>query len=372
MNIRPLRAERRTIRWPFGVPAIFAAALTWASCQPSPPPADTSSPQPDGAAPRGRVINVETWIVERGEFVEDIRITAVAAANRDATIAAEEAGRIREIYVEKGARVRAGAPILKIDDEVLAAQVDQARSVAELAADTWERRRRLFEEDSVGSEISYLDAKHAAEQASAMYRSLAARLERTTVRAPFAGVVDQRLVELGETVGPGQEVARLLDLNPAKIVAGVPERYAPDVEVGDEATVTFDVLGDSTFTATVRHVGSMVDARNRTFPVEMNIPNPSRSVKPEMVADVTLTRRRIESAVMVPQDALVRVEDGYIVYVVVGSGTGAVAEARSVALGPARRNVVVVDSGLTVGERLVVVGQRSVAAGDAVNVVGER
>ena len=93
------------------------------------------------------------------------------------------------------------------------------------------------------------------------------------------------------------------------------------------------------------------------------------AIKPQMVANMGVTRREVESAVVVPQDALVRVEDGYILYIVVGGLDGQVAEARAVELGPTRRNLVVIEKGVTGGEQLVVVGQRSLAHGDRVNVV---
>jgi len=347
-----------------------ASALWSVSCQP-PAPAEGLTEEAEGR-PTGRVINVETRRIVLEDFVEDIRLTAVSQADRDAMVSAEEPGRVVEIFVDRGMRVSAGDALVKVDDAVLAAQVAQAEASRNLAEATWERRRRLFEEDSVGSEIAYLDARYGVEQAVAQYRSLAARLERTTVRAPFGGVIDDRMIELGETVGVGQPIVRLLDLNPIKILAGVPERYSLDVRLRDEATVTFDVLEGESFSATVDHVGATVDPENRTLRVEMSILNRSERIKPQMVADVSLTRRRVDAAIVVPQDAVVRWEEGYIVYVVEGTGNEAMARSQSVELGAARRNVVVIESGLSVGDHLIVVGQRSVADGDPVRVVEER
>lgn len=342
------------------------------SCRPPEPAGGTETEESAAAASRGRVINVETWLVTLSDFTEEIRLTGVAQASRDAVIAAQEQGTIREIYVAEGSRVAQGDPLVKIDDEVLAAQVDQARAAHELASETWERRRRLFEADSVGSEIDYLDARYAAEQAAASYRSLAARLERTTVRAPFAGIVETRAVELGESVTQGQPVARLVDLGSAKVLAGVPERYSSDVRPGDRAKVIFDVLDDE-FSVPVGRVGSTVDPRSRTFQVEMAIPNTGARIKPEMVANVSLVRRELLGVVVVPREVVVRVADGYVAYVVRDAGDGGtVAEVEPVSLGPTEENVVVVQSGLAEGDRLIVVGHRSVADGDAVNVVAER
>jgi len=325
----------------------------------------------EGAAPEAfsRVINVEVVTLAPERFVEEIRLTSVALANQDVQVAAEESGVIRAFYVDRGDRVGEGDPIAKIDDRVLSAQVSQARAAAELAEQTWERRRRLWEDDRVGSEIAYLEARFGAEQTAAALAGLEERLARTVIRAPFAGILDERYLDVGATVDPGQAVGRLVDLNPIKVAAGVPERYAPDVRVGDEAIIDFEVLGGEPFTARIRYVGATVDPQNRTFPIEVELSNPGARVKPQMIANMAVTRSAVEGAIVVPQDALVRVEDGYVVYVVAERGGSRFAEVRPVVLGPARRNRVVVEDGVESGERLIVVGQRSVANGDRVNVV---
>jgi len=176
-----------------------------------------------------RVINVETSTVTPQDFVEDIRLTSTVMANQDVLVAAEESGVIREILLDKGRRAIAGDPIAKIDDRVLSADVAQARARSEFASQTWQRRKRLWEEDQVGSEIAYLEAKFAQEQAAATLAGLETRLARTVIRAPFSGIFEERHIEVGSMVSPGQSVGRLVDLDPVKVVAGVPERYAADV-----------------------------------------------------------------------------------------------------------------------------------------------
>lgn len=317
-----------------------------------------------------RVINVEVATVATEEFVEEIRLTSVAMANRDVMLEAEESGVIVELFADRGDRVAAGAPIAKIDDRLLSTQVAQARAAAELANQTWERRKRLWEEDQVGSEIAYLEARYTAEQASATLAGLEERLARTTVRAPFDGVLDERHVDVGTMVGPGETVGRLVDTTPIKVFAGVPERYAPDVRVGAGAQLRFEALGDDVFQARIRYVGTAISQQSRTFPIEVELPNRNGAIKPQMVANMSITRRQVEEAVVVPQDALIRVEDGYVVFVAVDEGGTTRAEERVVELGASRRNLVVIDEGLDVGERLIVVGQKSVAGGDRINIVG--
>lgn len=345
----------------------LALAGTLAACG----DAQAGGPPEDGEpASFVRVVNVEVQEVVPERFVEEIRMTGTVLANRDVTVSAEESGAVRRILVEKGNRVRAGQAILRLDDTILSAQVDQARAAAELARETWERRRRLWEEEQVGSELAYLEARYTAEQADANLRTLEERLARTVIRAPIEGILEDRMVEIGALLSPGMPVARIVDADPVKIRAGVPERYAPDVRIGAGLEVTFDVLPDAGGPGQVSYVGAAVDPGSRTFPVEVEMPNPGGLIKPEMVAAVALERRALDGVVVVDQESLVRLEGGYMTFVVEGEGDEAVARSRPVVLGPSQANRVVIREGLTPGERLIVTGHRSVADGDRVRIVG--
>jgi multidrug efflux pump subunit AcrA (membrane-fusion protein) len=118
-------------------------------------------------------------------------------------------------------------------------------------------------------------------------------------------------------------------------------------------------------------VGATVNPENRTFPIEVSLPNPNGLVKPQMVANMAVTRTTVDEAIVVPQDALIRVESGYVVYVAAERDGATVAEVRDVALGPSRRNLVVVDEGLATGDKLIVVGHKEVEDGDRIRVVAE-
>ena len=344
--------------------ALLVAALAVTACGTA--EADIAQ---EGGTDFARVINVEVRPLATEEFVEDIRLTAVAATDEDRLIKPEEPGTVAEMYVDWGDYVEKGEPLAKMDDVVLRAQVDQARAEAELAAQTWERRRRLWEEDRVGSEIAYLEARYQSQRTVAALAALETRLERTLIVAPYAGVVEERRAGAGSIINQDGALLRLVEINPIIVHAGVPERYAPDVQVGDEALVTFDALGGAPYRGRVGYVGSTVSPDNRTFLILIGVPNSDFRIKPQMVANVALTRQAVSDAIVVPQDALVRVENGYVVFVVAERGGVQVAEARPVALGPARRNRVVIEDGVAVGEQLIVVGHRSVADGDRVNVV---
>lgn len=316
-----------------------------------------------------RAVNVEVMEVAPGPFEEVLRVTGVARANRDVVVSAEESGRIVAVLVDKGASVRPGQAILEIDGALLRTQVEQAQAMAELARETYERRKRLWEEDRVGSELAYLQARYEAEQAAASLANLKERLARTTIRAPIEGILEDRRVEVGTMVAPGTPVVRIVDTSPIKVAGGVPERFAQHVGTGREVAIAFDALGGSTVAGTISFVGSTVEEQSRTFPIEVELANPGGIIKPEMVANIRLPLREIGDALVVPQQALVRAEDGFIAYVAVERDGGLVAEQRSVVVGPTGGNRAVITAGLEPGDRLIVVGQQKVADGDPVALV---
>ena len=359
------------------LPAAGAALLALGGCGDAPGAADESA-APEGSAPReaaaaanGRVVNVEVDTLAPRAFTDAIRLTGTVHADREVMLAAEEGGTVAAVPADKGDTVRRGQALVRLEDDLLRAQRDEAEAQAALDADQWGRRKRLYEVDGIGTEEEYVEARLGADQSKARLDLIEARLRRAVVRAPFDGVIDLRLVEVGSVVAPGQPVARILDLQPLTVTAGVPERYAAKVAPGDRATVAFAALED-TCGATVSYVGAAVDGGQRTFPVELDLERPVAGAKPAMVAEVTLVLEVHPGAIVVPNQALVRTEEGFTAFVAADGVDGPVARARPVTLGASGGDEVVATSGLSEAERLIVVGQEQVADGDRLRIVPRR
>ena len=330
----------------------------------------TESAGGDTDEPYVKVVNVEVETLRTTTFSSTVRITGEAEPETDVTVGAEEAGVLEAFIVEKGSRVRRGQAIARIDDDVLAAQVDEARAGAEIAASRHEAQRRLWEEEGIGSEIVYLQAKADAESAMARYVQLQARLDRTIVRSPVAGTFDAELVDAGEIVQPGTPVARIVDASKLRITGGVPERFAPQVAPGDKASISFDILPDRTIEGQIDFVGTAVDRQSRTFPIEIVMDNPNGAVKPYMIANVRVLLRQVDDAIVVSREVLIRTEAGFQALVVETEDGNDVAVSRTVILGASDENSVVVTGGLAAGDRLVVRGQQLADPGDRVRIVG--
>jgi membrane fusion protein, multidrug efflux system len=350
-----VRAQR------IGVVALVAVAA--AACQST---EGESSGQPEETV---RVINVEVAPVRTDHFEDYLRITGEVAALHDVTVSAEETGRIVAFRAEKGAWVAAGDVIAELDDAILTAQVEEARASATMAAEQYARQRRLWEDDHIGSEIGYLQAQTDAAVARARLSTLATRLGRTKIRAPVAGIFDEKYAETGEMAMPGTRIARVVASRQVKVTGGVPERDALVITVGARADITFDVIPGERFVGRIRYVGATVDPINRTVPIEILLDNPGGRVKPRMVAEVRVARARLDNVVVVPQQVVLRTEDGYEVFVVEDAGGRPVARRRPVVVGPSAGNRVVIAEGLTPGDLLVTLGQQLVDDGSRVRIV---
>ncbi len=340
---------------------VFVGVLILAAaCSPADGEEAANSATAAQEAAGARVVNVEVTPVELTDFVEYVRITGEVEALHDITIAAEESGAITRFHAEKGAFVRKGDPIMEIDNQVLAAGVEEARVLVDIANVQFERQRQLWEDEGMGSEIAYLQAKAAAQAAQARLKTLEARIARTTIRAPVSGVFDEYFLDIGEMASPGTPVARVVSVGRVKIVGGVPERYALTVRRGDSARVELDALPEGEFLGTISFVGASVDEKGRTVPIEILLVNPDRALKPRMVANVEVELERLSNVVVVPQDLVVRTETGYQVYVTETVDGETVARARTVTLGRSYANRVVVTDGLAEGDSLITLGHRLV------------
>ncbi len=323
-----------------------------------------------GAEAYVKVVNVETTRIVPEDFTAFVRITGEAEAEDDITVSAQEGGLLVRFFAEKGARVGRGAPIAKIDDEILRAQVEEARAAAALDRERFLRQKQVWEEERIGSEITFLQTRYQAEQSAARAALLESRLERTTVRAPVAGILDDRYVDAGEIVSPGTQIARVVDTSRLKITGGVPERFGPFIEVGGDAVITFDVMPDRAFEGTIAYAGASVDPRSRTFPIEILMDNPDGAVKPRMIANVRVATETLEDVIVVPQEVVIRTENGYQLFVIAERDGETFAESRAIRVGPSLENRVVVESGLEAGDLMVTRGHQLVDAGDRVAIVG--
>ena len=344
--------------------ALLGVAVLTAGCGDSPSPTTAEAATQQRPATR-----VETLVMQPTSFTDEIELTGTIEAVYDATLSAQASGTVTSI-VELGTAVQEGERIAQLDDTEAQAALEQAQARYELAQDRYERQEPLYR-DSIITALEFEQVRSERTQARAGLSQAEKRLRNTRVTAPFSGTVEERFVQPGEQVATNDPVARIIDVQPAKIVAGVPERYAGDIEKGNELRIRFQSARLGERTGTVTFVGSAIDPESRTFTIEAAIPNDERAIKPEMVAQIRLDRTTIDDALVIPRPAVVRDEAGTHVYTVNRTDSVAVAQKRDIVLGPSTGARVAVEAGLQEGDEIVVVGQTNLAPGQPVEVTDQ-
>jgi RND family efflux transporter MFP subunit len=306
------------------------------------------------------------------EFNHFLELQGDVKTKQNVLVYPEMSGTLNRVYVKKGQRVTKGQLLATIDDGGMASQLEQLKTQAELAKTTFERQKRLWEQ-KIGSEIQYLQAKTQFEASENAVKQAQSQLGKSTIRAPFAGIIDDVIKDQGTVVspGPGSEVFRLVNLSDMYIQVDVPETYLGQITKGKEALVYFPVLGDSV-TTQIRETGNFIMPGNRSFSVEIAVPNKDGKIKPNLSAKVNLNDYTNEQAILIPQSIISENADGEQ-YVFVAqepnSENEAIVKKTVITTGKTQRANVEVLSGLTQGDHVIQEGARSVKDGQKVKIL---
>jgi membrane fusion protein (multidrug efflux system) len=313
-----------------------------------------------GPPPGPPPVAVETAV----DTVEDaILATGQIEALQQIELRPEVEGRVIELLFQEGQRVAAGTPLVKIDDAELVAQVERARADRDLAEQALARTRELLA--SGATSPAELDrAEATARSAAASLTLLEVRLERTTVRAPFGGMVGQRLVSLGDYVNSQSSLLTLQTVSPARVVFSVPERYAGELKAGQPVTFRVAALTGREYTAQVDFVDPVVTLPSRTITVKAIAGNAGGQLQPGMFLEARLATARRSNATVVPEEAISPTASSVYLWVIVGGR----ATRREVELGVRAPGFVEVRSGVLPGEQVVVGGVDKLVEGAAVTV----
>lgn len=304
-----------------------------------------------------KTVNVETEILEPKVFNRYLRLVGTVESLNDVQISAEVSGRIEKYYIEKGTQVKKGAPILKIDDDKLLQEKARLEAQTGQAREQYERLKKVFEQDSIGSEIDVINTRSAYQQSKSALESIKVDIKNTTVRAPFDAIFEDRMLEAGEMASPGMALVRIIGREQLKVTAGVPSRFSDVVSPGDEAEVWFDFASSDTLSLPITYVAESIDPQARTFKIEIALPPKAEKYKIEMIANVKLRTLQRKGAVVIGEEYVYQKERGFVVYTVEENEEGnLVAKEQLVQLGPSYENNVVIEAGLEPGRRLITVG----------------
>jgi RND family efflux transporter MFP subunit len=315
---------------------------------------------------------VSTFEVSSQNFQHYLELQGDVATKQNVLIYPEMAGTLQRVYVTEGDRVTKGQLLGVIDDGGMANQLAQLKTQATLAETTYQRQKRLWEQ-KIGSEIQYLQAKTNYEATISSVEQAERQLGKSNMRAPFAGIIDDVIKDQGTVVspGPGSEVFRIVNLSNMYITVNVPETYLGSITNGSAAKVYFPVLGDS-IKSMVRQTGNFINPNNRSFSVEIPVPNEKGSIKPNLSARVTINDYTNPEALLVPQSVISENAEGEQYVFIADNPTEEMqgtAKKRIVTTGKTQGRFVEILTGLSAGELIIQEGARSVKDNQDVQII---
>jgi membrane fusion protein, multidrug efflux system len=311
-----------------------------------------------GAAGAMPPMPVDVDTARRGRVVDAVRATGRIEAVQAVDLRSDQSGRITELLFHEGQSVAAGTPLVRIDDALLRAQAERATAERDLAQQQLARVQRL-RADNAAAPADLERAEANARSATAALGVLQVQIEQSTVRAPFAGEVGQRMVSVGDYVTSATPLLTLQTSDPQRAVIEVPERYAGQLHNGQAVEFTVAAQPERTFHGVVEFIDPVVQPSSRTILVKARAPNPGRMLKAGMFIEARLATATRNDAIIVPEDAVQPQRTANVAWAVVDGK----ASRRVVELGARTTGYVEIVSGIQPGELVVVGGLERMAEG---------
>ncbi|NJD25149.1 MAG: efflux RND transporter periplasmic adaptor subunit [Betaproteobacteria bacterium] len=332
---------------------------------PAAPGAPQGGGKPAGGPPGAFAVAVEVARAAPVDFADEAAAVGTLKSNESVVLRPETAGRIAAINFRDGAIVARGTVLVALDAAVQEAELAQARANLELARSNHQRNadllaKKFVSQQALDNSAATLKVQEAAVQLAE------AKVGKTRVRAPFAGMVGLRNVSAGDYVKEGQDLINIEDIATLRVDFKLPETYMGRVRKGQTVEVTSDALPGERFAAELDAVDPLVDAGGRAISSRARLDNAAGKLRPGMFVRVRLQFGERKGALMIPEQAVVPGASPSVFKVVDGKAAGT-----PVKLGVRRAAQVEVTEGLAAGDLVVTAGQLKLRDGAPVRPVGE-
>lgn len=315
-------------------------------------PQDGDSANNDEEEEETPPVPVETRKPERGDIYAVYAGTAPIEAFAEADVIAKVEGEVREILVEEGDDVKKGQVLARLDGDRLRLELNESEARLRKLQRDYERNIDLSTKGLV-SEGDFEKIKFEMEALQAAHNLASLEVDYTQIRAPIDGVISERYIKLGNTLGVNEPVFRVTSYDPLVVYLHVPEREYQNIEAGQPVGIDIDALTGPPVISSVTRVSPIVDPRTGTFKITIEIDDPERRIKPGMFGRIGVVYDRHENALQVPRSALVEELGATSVFVVEDD----VAVRKTVETGFSDRGMVEIVSGLGDDENVITVGQ---------------
>ena len=313
---------------------------------------------------------ITTINANSSEFIHYLELQGNVQTKKNVLVYPEVPGQLVSVFVKEGQKVAKGQSLARIDDGGMSNQLAQLEANEALAETTYQRQKRLWEQ-KIGSEIQFLQAKTNYEAQKNAVTNLRKTIAKYTIKAPFTGIIDDVIKEQGTEVapGPGAEIFRIVNLGDMYIETDVPESYISSVQKGKDVEVDFPILGKK-IDSKIRQAGNFINPANRTFKVEIGIPNKDRSIKPNLTAKLKINDYTNPNAILIPQSIISENSKGQqYVYVVNTKDGKSIAKQVVIKTGKTQGDVIEVLEGIKNGMKIINDGARSVKDSQEVKIL---
>ena len=305
---------------------------------------------------------VATYEVTPQEFNHFTSFQGTVKTMKNINVYPEIPGQLLEVMVVEGQKVEKDQVLARIDDGGLLAQLAQAKSQLLLAETLFNRQERLWSQN-IGSEIQFLQAKTQFESAEKAVDALSLQAEKSVVRAPFDGTVDQIFKEPGTIVAPGMgsELFRVVNIDEVYVEVDVPETHITSISEGSKVRVNLSAIGEE-IDARISRVSKVINPSNRSFSVEVPLENKSGFIRPNLMASVAINDYSNKSAIMIPQSVVSENAEGkQYCFALEKSTEGYVAKRLIIETGKTSEDFIEVLEGIENGALLITEGAKKVS-----------
>jgi len=313
-------------------------------------------------------ILVSTKEVQPQRFNHYLDITGNVETKLDAYISPEINGLIEYIYSQEGDFVEKGQLMAQIDTDMIERNIDEVNTQLELARMIYSKQKELWDQ-KIGSEVQYLQAKTNKESLEERLKALKTQLKKAKITAPFNGYVEKVFQKVGEIGNPARQLFHLVNLKSLKVSANISESHLPNIHKGDTANISFAIYPDLKMRLPISVVGSVINPANRTFEIQIEIPNKDKLLKPNLIATVQIRDHAYDSVMVVPSIIVKNdANNNNYVYVVNEVDGKMFAKKTYIKTGQSYGNETMVLEGLNDSDRLIVQGYNLVKNGSAIRI----
>ena len=328
-------------------PAVIVCAMLVSACGQSDQDKTDEESEEEAVA-----IPVEVGVPVRGDIVAVYSGTAPIEAFAEADVIAKVAGEIREINVEEGDDVKKGQVLARLDGDRLRLELNQSEANLHKLQRDYERNVELKEKSLISSG-DFDKIKYDLEALQASFNLAKLELDYTQIRAPIDGVVSERFVRLGNTLGVNEPVFRITSLDPLVAYLHVPEREYRHIAIGQPVGIDIDALQGLRIIASVTRVSPIVDPQTGTFKITIEISDDQRRIKPGMFGRISIVYDQHVNVLQIPRSAIIE-EDGATTVFVVEDDK---AIRKAVQTAYSDRGMIEITSGLSDNDRVIITGQ---------------